>query len=179
MLSPRRVLSRCFLSRLFFVLATPALLGATDLSINVDARLLAAHNRERTALGLPPLDWSPALAASAATWAGGLAATGAFRHYSPDPRDRDPQGENLWAGTRGAFAPEAMVAAWAAEKRYYRPAPIPNASTTGDFENVGHYTQLMWRRTHHVGCALARGRVEDVLVCRYSEGGNVIGEIAF
>ncbi|SOB81088.1 Cysteine-rich secretory protein family protein [Sphingomonas guangdongensis] len=175
----RLISSRCLKGRLAAALVAPALLGATDLTVNLDARLLAAHNRERTASGLPPLDWNPALAASATRWADRLAATGAFHHYSPDPRDRDPQGENLWAGTRGAFAPEAMVAAWAAEKRHYRPAAIPFASKTGNFDDVGHYTQLMWRRSTAVGCALARGRVEDVLVCRYSEGGNVVGELAF
>ena len=33
---------------------------------NLAARLLAAHNRERAAVGVPPLRWDPALAASAA-----------------------------------------------------------------------------------------------------------------
>ena len=179
MLSPRRFSWSRLVSRLACVMAAPVLLGATDLSANRDMRLLAAHNRERTALGLPPLAWDSTLAVSAQRWADRLAAAGAFEHYQPDPRDRDPQGENLWAGTRGFFGPEAMVAAWAAEKRFYRAGPIPYASSTGRFDDVGHYTQLMWRQTHSVGCALARGRAEDVLVCRYSEGGNVVGETAF
>ena len=33
--------------------------------------------------------------------------------------------------------------------------------------------------TGEVGCAIARGRVEDVLVCRYSDAGNYIGERPF
>jgi hypothetical protein len=177
---PRTATSLPLLRRFIGVLSlAPLLLGATDLASNRDARLLAAHNRERATLGLPPLAWSDELARSAGGWARHLAATGAFDHYRPDPNDRDPQGENLWAGTRGFFGPEAMVGAWAAEKRHFRDAPIPAASTTGNFEDVGHYTQLVWRRTTAVGCATARGAVEDVLVCRYSEGGNVIGERAF
>jgi hypothetical protein len=160
-------------------LVAPVLLGATDLASNLEGRLLAAHNRERASLALPALRWDPALAASARRWADRLAATGSFEHYRPDPRDRDPEGENLWAGTRGAFGPEAMVSAWIEEKRLYRPGAIPHVSATGRFDDVGHYTQVMWRRTHAVGCALARGREEDVLVCRYSEGGNVIGEQPF
>lgn len=172
--SLRQSLLRCAAA-----LVSPVLLGATDLSVNLEERLLAAHNRERAALAIPALRWSPALAASARGWADRLATAGAFEHYHPNPADRDPQGENLWAGTRGAFGPEAMVAAWVAEKRHYRVGAIPNVSATGRFDDVGHYTQVMWRRSHAVGCALGRGRDEDVLVCRYSEGGNVIGEQAF
>jgi hypothetical protein len=37
----------------------------------------------------------------------------------------------------------------------------------------------MWRKSGAVGCALARSQVEDVLVCRYSQAGNVIGERPF
>jgi hypothetical protein len=71
-----------------------------------------------------------------------------------------------------------MVGYWIAEKTDYKPGPIPAVSKSGDFERVGHYTQLIWRNTSRVGCALASGTREDVLVCRYSEGGNVVGERA-
>jgi len=37
----------------------------------------------------------------------------------------------------------------------------------------------MWRDTRAVGCAIARGAREDVLVCRYSQAGNYIGERPF
>ena len=50
---------------------------------------------------------------------------------------------------------------------------------TGKVADVGHYTQLMWRDTHDVGCAVATGNREDVLVCRYSSAGNYVGERAF
>ena len=49
----------------------------------------------------------------------------------------------------------------------------------GSFEDVGHYTQLMWRATGRVGCAVADGRAYEVLVCRYREAGNVEGERPF
>jgi len=35
------------------------------------------------------------------------------------------------------------------------------------------------RSSHSIGCAAARGAEDDFLVCRYSEGGNVIGERPF
>ena len=107
-----------------------------------------------------------------------LAASGEFEH-DPDTDQDDPQGENLWAGTRGAYAPEEMVEGWIEEKKYFRPGRFPDNSLTGDFADVGHYTQLMWRDSDRVGCALARGAAEEVLVCRYRTAGNVVGERPF
>jgi hypothetical protein len=160
------------------VLAAPLLAGATGRLTSLDSRLLAAHNRERGAQGIAPLAWDPALAAEAARWGAELAASGAFEH-EPDDGEEDPQGENLWAGTKGAYAPEEMVEGWIEEKRHFRPGRFPDNSATGDFADVGHYTQLMWRDTDRVGCALAAGAEEEVLVCRYRTAGNVVGETPF
>jgi hypothetical protein len=158
--------------------AAPLLQGSTGLSSRFDARVLAAHNRERAAAGLQPLAWDEDLAAHAAEWGEHLAATGELEHADDDPGN-DPQGENLWLGTKGHFPPEEMVGMWIEEKKYYRPGIFPAVSRTGNLDDVGHYTQLMWRRTGRVGCALSRGDDYDVLVCRYLEAGNVIGERAF
>lgn len=162
---------------LLLALAAPAILGATGNSANFEQRVLAAQNRERSALGIAPLNWNPALAASAQRWADHLAATGRFEHAPENPRA--PEGENLWAGTRGYYGPEAMVDAWAREKAVFKPGRFPDNSTTGRFEDVGHYTQLMWRATHEVGCARAASGREDILVCRYAEAGNYLGEVPF
>jgi hypothetical protein len=155
--------------------ATPLLVGATGEGVDFNARLLAAHNSARAAAGIPPLVWNAALAADARKWADALAATGRFDH-SPDDPGKPLEGENLWAGTPHAFSPEAMVALWAAEKKDYRPGVFPNNSVSGDVDDVGHYTQMIWRGTHEVGCATAIGHDEQVLVCRYSQPGNVYGE---
>ena len=58
-----------------------------------DQRILAAHNRERSGLGLVPLSWNPALARSARRWADYLATTGRFEH-APE-NYAAPEGENL------------------------------------------------------------------------------------
>ena len=157
--------------------ATPALTGATSLNGNFESRVLSAHNRERNTIGVEELQWNPALAASARQWADHLARTGQFEH-APEAED-EPEGENLWAGTRGYYSVEAMVDGWVREKRYFRQGTFPNNSTTGRVEDVGHYTQLVWRETLQVGCAMARGAKEDVLVCRYSQAGNYLGERPF
>lgn len=136
-------------------------------------RLLAAHNLERRAAGVQPLAWDAALAEGAAVYAQQLAATGAFQHS--DRRFRHGIGENLWTGTRGAFSPEHMIGNWASEKRWYRSGVFPNVSRTGRWDEVAHYTQIIWRATTRVGCAIANGRGREVLVCRYNPAGNING----
>ena len=157
-------------------LSAPLMTGGVDRSANLDQRLLATHNRERIRVGVPALEWDAKLAADAKLYARELARTGRFEHSPADPSDPDVQGENLWAGTPGAWSPEEMVGYWVAEKRDYKPGVFPAVSRSGDLDKVGHYTQLIWRNTRKVGCAVDRSRREDLLVCRYSEGGNVIGE---
>lgn len=156
------------------VLSAPLLVGAISPAQMFSTMILAAHNRERTAIGVPPLRWNAALAGSAQRWADHLAATGSFEHAPESPTEAE--GENLWAGTRGHYSIEARVDAWVREKRYFTPGTFPRNSTTGKVEDVGHYTQLIWRNTQQVGCAQASGAREDVLVCRYSSPGNYIGE---
>ena len=160
---------------LAMLLCSPLLIGGTAQRADFNARLLLAHNIERARIGVPALGWDPALAADARVWAEELAASGRFEH-SPDEAGKPLQGENLWAGTPRAFAPEAMVRLWTAEKADYRPGLFPNNSRSGDVEHVGHYTQLIWRSSRRVGCATAVGREEEFLVCRYSEAGNVTGQ---
>lgn len=159
---------------LLTVACGPLLMGADD---GFNSRIVSRHNIERTRYGIAPLQWNAKLAASAGAWAQHLAASGAFRH-APE-NDAAPEGENLWAGTPGRFSPEAMVDAWVREQRFFRPGLFPANSITGHVADVGHYTQLMWRATHSIGCALAHGEQEDVLVCRYSEAGNYEGETPF
>lgn len=165
--------------RKFAVLATlaaaPTMLGSVSRNHDFDARLLTVHNRERAAAGVPALKWSDQLSASAQKWADHLGQTSGFEH-SPDEVGQRVQGENLWAGTRGYYSPEVMVGLWVSEKRDFKPGLFPANSRTGDVEHVGHYTQLVWRGTTEVGCALAQGHTEDVLVCRYSTAGNVTGQ---
>lgn len=161
------------------VLATPFMQGNISRLDNFDQRTLAAHNRERATLGIAPLAWDPELAQDAQRYADHLTRVGYLVHSESDPRDPDPQGENLWAGTRGHYGVESMVGLWIAEKRNFKPGIFPNNSRTGDLEDVGHYTQVMWRSSKAVGCAVARGAADEFMVCRYSEGGNVIGERPF
>jgi uncharacterized protein YkwD len=138
------------------------------------ARLLLAQNAERRSLGLRPMRWDPQLAAAASTYANEMAATGEWGHS--DDEDRPDQGENLWMGTRGAYTAEEMVGDWIAEKKVFRAGVFPDVSSTGNWADVGHYTQIVWADTDRIGCGLGSSSDDDYLVCRYAHAGNVMGE---
>lgn len=153
--------------------------GAGEVGRELPERVLTAHNRERALVGVPSLTWDERLAAGAKGWADHLGRTGRFEH-SPEATAGDSSvGENIWAGTSGFFSPEQMVEAWRREKKHFLPGVFPRTTTTGNVSDVGHYTQMIWRRSRSVGCAIAKGAKEDVLVCRYAEAGNVVGEPVF
>jgi hypothetical protein len=140
--------------------------------------MLAGHNAARRELGLEPLSWNDALAADARAYAETLARSGRFEH-SPQPRGNPIQGENLWTGTRGAYGYREMIGHWVDERRFYLPRPVPEASSSGRFGDVGHYTQIVWRATREVGCAEASSRSDDYVVCRYLPAGNIAGQVAY
>src|SRR5437763_749399 len=109
--------------------------------------MLEAHNAVRKSVRVKALSWSEKLASNAQQWADSLIRQGGFRH-----QPRNVYGENLFAlmgnNPRGTAA--EVVANWASEAAYY------------DYRSnlchgvCGHYTQMVWRDTHEVGCAVAR-----------------------
>ena len=139
--------------------------------------MLAAHNEARDDVRVEPVELDPALNAAALAYARELIANGRFEH-SPGP-SRPDQGENLWAGTASAFTFRQMVDAWINENRYFVAGVFPDVSTTGRWQDVGHYTQIVWRNTTRIGCGIASNAQRDVLVCRYSPPGNYIGQRVF
>lgn len=140
-------------------------------------RILAAHNAARSAIGLAPLTWNARMAEDARQWAVHLAQTGEFSHAGS--AGRSGNGENLWAGTKGRYSPDDMVGAWTAEKRFFRTGRFPANSSDGRWESVAHYTQIIWRETREIGCGLAAGKSLDVLVCRYGNPGNILGQMPY
>jgi hypothetical protein len=160
------------------LLMSGSAMPATGLAppVSFEQRLLLAHNAERVSVGAPPLRWNFQLAQGARQWADFLARSGRFEH-SPKTVGIAPVGENIWGGTPGAFGPEAMVGLWVAERRDFQPGVFPANSRTGRVADVSHYTQVVWRRTTEVGCALSSGGAQDILVCRYSTAGNMIGGV--
>jgi hypothetical protein len=135
--------------------------------------ILAAHNGYRSQVGVPPLQWSGSLAANAQDWANYLAAVGTLQE--PDTNF----GVNLVEGSAGDFSVTQLVGIWGNEQQYFEDNPFPGISTTGNWEDAGHYSQMVWRNTTEVGGGLATGQGLDFLVCYYNPPGNVEGETPY
>jgi hypothetical protein len=153
----------------------------------VTDQVLATHNavRQRVAqaeslrlggtVSIPELAWDPALAALAQDWANRVVG------LNPTPHRPDDQrlgiGENTYmAYSIGAPVNQSVAAAmqfWAGEQQYYN--YDTNSCAAG--QQCGHYTQVVWSTTTHVGCgsalSSANGAEYVVWVCNYSPAGNL------
>jgi pathogenesis-related protein 1 len=144
--------------------------------------LVAAHDRWRAEVGVPGVRWSASLGSAAQQWADHLASRNAcaMRHASRDILG--DTGENLywasairWSDGRRELqkiAPDKVVDAWGSEIRDYDAAS--NRCAPG--KACGHYTQVVWRDSREIGCAMAQCEDKSqVWVCRYRPAGNVVG----
>ena len=61
----------------------------------------------------------------------------------------------------GEATPAQVVDAWASEAPGYDYKTNSCRAAT-----CGHYTQMVWRNTHEVGCAVAQGGGRQVVVSR-------------
>jgi pathogenesis-related protein 1 len=138
---------------------------------------VAAHNHWRAEVGSPDLVWSEPLAQAAQTWADHLSSNGccAMSHSGSG------YGENIykvsavvWSNGRREIqsrTPQQIVDGWASEAKNY------------DYENntcngiCGHYTQMIWRNSTELGCAVAIcPDKSQIWVCNYAPTGNVEGQ---
>jgi pathogenesis-related protein 1 len=149
----------------------------------VPEAFIVAHNKWRVEAGVPEkLSYSPALAVSAQAWANNLKQTNhcKMRHSNPDGK----YGENLYWGSAmnwsdgrkelQTISPQQVVDSWGSEKAEYDYAN--NSCAPGKM--CGHYTQMVWRTTTSVGCAMAvcEDTQQQVWVCQYQPAGNWLGE---
>jgi len=136
------------------------------------------HNQVRamvqTSPPLPPIQWDPDLAAHAAQWAamckdGGDGVNGLLDH-NPNRQNvlgYSYIGENIF-GAGGMATAKDAVDTWASEKANFT---YPN-SCNGI---CGHYTQVVWRTSVNLGCALQNCpglAYGSTIVCDYGPGGN-------
>lgn len=153
--------------------------GSPDEPSNLTG-ITAAHNAVRamvqTSPALPKMTWNKDLAATAAAWVAMCKDTdgnGLIDHN--DGRSTGHPyyvGENVFGGSGNVTAQQA-VDLWASEKASYNYA---NNSCSGV---CGHYTQLVWRDSIELGCAMgtcANLQYKNVIVCDYGPGGNVNGQ---
>ncbi|MBS1627671.1 MAG: hypothetical protein JSR09_09480 [Bacteroidetes bacterium] len=132
--------------------------------------ILTEHNFYRKQIQVASLQWSDILSKEAEQYALQLAKTNTFKHST----NRNNEGENLWMGTANAYTIKDMLGSWTEEAKDFVYNIFPNCSKNGNV--VGHFTQIVWRTTTQVGCAIATNGNNDYLVCRYFPAGNWIGE---
>lgn len=130
---------------------------------------------------LPAFSWGPTVAATAAAWASGCT----YAH-NPDVHALY-LGENI-AATRpvGAYSATEVVGLWASEAPFYDLATntCDETDPANEAHTCGHYTQLVWRDTLVVGCAVTTcstgspfgGGTWEFWVCDYAPPGNWIGQ---
>jgi len=132
--------------------------------------ITAAHNVERSAVGVAPATWSSALASLAS----GFVADCEFQHSSQGERSNtagfDYIGENLFMS--GGFQPsgEQVTESWASEKSDY------NYQANSCAGVCGHYTQIVWRESTALGCAMKQCGNGYIVSCEYGPGGNINGQ---
>ena len=142
-------------------------------------QILATHNEARRQVGVSDLAWSGDLADSAQAWAETLIARDRVEHSPSDVLQNANRGENIAAyrttGRSASYTAATRAAqGWVDERVYYDSAA--NRCASGQL--CGHYTQVVWANTTAVGCGMARSADEkqEVWVCHYNPGGNVVGQ---
>ncbi|HEY4176475.1 MAG TPA: CAP domain-containing protein [Kofleriaceae bacterium] len=148
------------------------------------AGIVAAHNAVRamvtTTPALPDLVWDQDLADIAAAWIAQCHDTdqpiGLVDHNPAHTNgyNGQPFGENAYGSSGGATGP-AAVQSWAAEKTDY----TYSSNTCGAGKICGHYTQLVWRATTKVGCAIHTCpglTYGSTIFCDYAPAGNFGGQ---
>jgi uncharacterized protein YkwD len=147
------------IGKLSAVLVASVALTASPLAAQ---EMLALHNAKRRAHCAPALTWSSELAAEAQAWADRCQ----FAHAPRDVNRR--HGENLAWGPGRLGSAGYLFERWYAEARQY------NFGSPGFQKGTGHFTQIVWRGTREVGCAVANCNGKSFWVCRYAPQGNIV-----
>ncbi|BAQ64317.1 CAP family protein [Geminocystis sp. NIES-3709] len=141
-------------------------------SQSINQEIVNTHNQWREKVGAPPLSWSNQLAQTAQDWANQLASQGGNIYHRPN----NSYGENIFWISGKQATPSEVVNAWGSEIKYFKNGTFPNVSTTGNWADVGHYTQVIWKNTTTVGCGVARSNKFEIWVCNYNPPGNYQGQ---
>ncbi|CAM9891998.1 unnamed protein product [Scytosiphon promiscuus] len=151
--------------------------------------ILEQHNAYRCMHSAPALTYSTDLEADAQVWADHLATNkcGILEHDS----DRSGQGENLAICSGIPQASADCASGFTATVNWYNEVEFyvegPSGGTSDPTEQVGHFTQVVWKNTEQVGCASStcespytgdssffqgQNWKRTYVACRYSPAGN-------
>ncbi|HEV7699218.1 MAG TPA: CAP domain-containing protein [Pyrinomonadaceae bacterium] len=139
------------------IASVPAKCAGNGLTQAEATEILVAHNRARAEVHLAPLKWDCTLAATAQAWA----SKGVAGH-----NDGTNFGENVFVSATDTEQVTSATTRWMGEKA--------NWSNKGGACSAGktctHYTQMVWKATHVLGCGINRNGSEKwkvILVCNY------------
>ena len=122
---------------------------------------LDAHNQYRAQHQVAPVTWSDTVAASAQ----------AFADTCPNGHSSSGYGENMAWGYRSITA---VVKAWYDEEEYN------DYANPGFSYQTGHFTQVVWKGTTEIGCALKTqcSNWPTTWICQYNPPGNYQGRFS-
>jgi pathogenesis-related protein 1 len=156
------------------------------LAQNVIDAFVAAHNQARSgpltptpSPPLPPVSWDAILADSVYDYAIECHGTNGLLSHNAD-RSTDYQalggsgyvGENIYGSSGTGATPDDAVSLWMSEASSYDYA-------SGDIGSAGHYTQIVWRDSVRIGCAIVDCPAltyHNTVICDYAPGGNISGQ---
>uniref|UniRef100_R4G2L2 CRiSP-Sut-27 n=1 Tax=Suta fasciata TaxID=529716 RepID=R4G2L2_9SAUR len=138
----------------------------------VDKHNALRRSVKPTARNMLQMKWNSRAAQNAKRWADRCT----FAHSPPHTRTVGKLrcGENIFMSTQ-PFAWSGVVQAWYDEvkKFVYGIGAKPPGSV------IGHYTQVVWYKSHLLGCASAKcSPTKYLYVCQYCPAGNIEGSIA-
>ncbi len=148
-----------------------------EMTEELNKEFIDEHNQWRKDVGTAPLEWSDELAQYASEWGMELGKKCDMKHRPHSGKWKQIHGENIFWTSAPQVTPKYVVDSWGSEIKYYKkPKPIDD-----DFVKYGHYTQVVWKDTKKVGCAIieCKGNKGIIVICNYDPSGNWDGETAY
>ena len=141
-----------------------------------ESEALDFHKKVRQDVGVSPLSWSAELSTYAQNWANYLAKNGCdFRHRGSGDEEGKSYGENI-AMSSGSYTLLQASKNWYSEIKDFTNVPLDNSN----WNAAGHYTQMVWKNTSHVGIGSAKcSNGSTIIVANYNPPGNYMGQKAY
>ena len=156
---------------LLILLCLPMLGFGQDIQPLEMKGMLEAHNECRASLNLPPLIWSKRLAKKSLKWANKLKRKNSCLYKHSPNSQRKNIGENIAWNKGYSMQPREVAEYWISEQEYF---DFDKRICKEKVDYCGHYTQIIWRDTKKVGCAMVECGDEQVWVCQYEPAGNIV-----
>lgn len=136
---------------------------------NFDEDFLEAHNKYRKLHGVPPLAIDKNLCKISEEWAKLLASKNLMEH-----RKNSSYGENIYCFS--STNPNHTIKGNEPVDCWYKEIDRHNFSKEPSSLVSGHFTQVVWKTSEHLGVGVAKSRQGTIyVVANYSPAGNFVG----